>query len=126
MTAKDTHFSPTQSKHNHVQTWQPALASILVYNKSKYGLFVPNPMFYHLTTGYSFDLGTSKFPVFPFLWLNANTESFENLELFIHDKVYTGPFYANSAIIFYLKSPRQILLTSRAKKTLKVSKHVFS
>ena len=47
---------------------------------------------------------------FPFLKLNAISQSLENWEFFIHgNKRYTGSHSANYAIIFHLKSPYQVL-----------------
>ena len=56
------------------------------------------------------ELGTPKFPVFPFLKPNAIIQSLEIWEFLNHgNKLNTCYIFANSAIIFYLKAPLQVL-----------------
>ena len=68
---------------------------------------MPKISSFHQETGQPSELGTVKFSVFS---SSTITQYIENSEFFIHgNKLYAGSLFANSASIFYQKSPLQVL-----------------
>ena len=112
LTAQDTRFNSTQFKHNKTMSSLGTLLSLRTWSTMQV-----NTAFLSLLrskfsqkTRESFRQGNEFFPFYPFLRPNAITDSLLILESFIHGyRLCTGAFSANSAIMFYLKSPLEVL-----------------